>query len=153
MELISWTIYDLKMCHKIFIILVVGNKKNIPLLNNRGNFYAWDPQTSLAHIPATVGCNDLVLFITPTSWTTRGWTLLGFGTSGCWEERFKVTHTSCDLFTDWHLHNVLQRGELRWAAEMHRAVLQMSHWASLCWAHGLNPWINTQHYSYFFPSA
>lgn len=139
MELISWTIYDLKVCHKIFIMLVV-EKENVSLLNYRGNLYAWDSQTSLSHLPATVGCDDLVSFIIPTSWVTRRRMSVALGNGSRGEKWFKVTHTSSALFTEWHLHNVLQRGELRWAAEIHHAVLQMSYWATLygvrCWRYG-----------------
>lgn len=47
-------------------------------------------------------------------------------------ETVMVVNSSFTLFTQWHLRNLLQRHEPRWAAEMHHAAFQMSHWAWLC---------------------
>lgn len=151
MEHISWTIYDFKVCHKIFIMLVV-EKENLPPQLQRDFFYAWDLQTSSSHIPATVGCNDLVPFIIPTSLVTqRRMQQLRRGT-GATERHGSRLHT--------HLHNVLQRGELRWAAEMHHAILQLSYWHShiilglplVVWGTA-QAWINTWHYFFLSNKA
>lgn len=48
------------------------------------------------------------------------------------QEKWFQGYTRLLFFSEWHLHNVLQRGEFRWAAEMHHALLQMSYWATLC---------------------
>ena len=81
-----------------------------------------------------LGCNDLVPFIIPTSWMTRRWMRARWEPGVTGRNGSRLHRLPFALFTGWHLHSVLQRGELRWAAEMHHTALQMSHWATLYWA-------------------
>lgn len=65
----------------------------------------------------------------------------GWRANGCWWQEppgklFAFPNTYIALFTECHLHNVLQRGELRQAAGMHPAAPQI-HWVLLCCARRL----------------
>lgn len=129
MELISWTIYDLKGCHKIFIMPVV-EKENLStqllrqfLCMRSANKFTIYTCYSLMQCFSPIH-NPKQLDDTEVDAVVSGSESLRAG--------FKVTHTSFFLFSEWHLHNVLQRGEFGWAAEMHHAMLQMSYWATLC---------------------
>lgn len=70
MELISWTIYILKVGYKIFRKLACCKRKSLSSITVP-IFMHEILQTSLAHIPATAAGDDLVPFIIPTSWVTR----------------------------------------------------------------------------------
>lgn len=86
MELISCTIYNLKVHHKIFIMFVVA-KENLSSITEAIFMHELCKQV-LPHIPATVAWNNLVPFIIPTSWMTRRWTTLHWGRE-VWERERK----------------------------------------------------------------